>query len=176
MIRQTTLALALTVAGAILASAPAVAEMRSSSWTVGSLSPAIPSLGADTFTRSDLPSLLGDKLRLGGVAVPSLGDGAMIRSWLSPSLSNGLQRSLSGVLLDMPFGDFRLTPSVGAGFTENAVSSRTLEIRSQLELGYEFENRSRFTLGISRTSDDRSRAGGSPNDVFGLYYRLPLGR
>lgn len=155
-----------------MAPVPVAAEMRDESWTIGSLSSAIPPLASTNLDRSNLPRLLGDKLRIGSIAVPVFGDGIVAHPWLSQSPRN----TLTGILVDLPLGGFRLTPSIGAGYVDHSAAASRLEIRSQLELGYEFDNRSRFTLGVSRTSDDRSRSGGPNNDVFGFYYRLPIGR
>lgn len=136
-------------------------------WTVGSL--AVP--------RVQSPALAGfgsEKLRLFSLSLPGLAGVATLRSWVSAPPSGNAAPS-SGFLIDIPLGSsFSFTPSIGAGVTNRPFSGTpSLEVRSQLELGYQFDNRSRFSVGISRSSGDRGRAEG--DDVFAFYYRLPLG-
>ena len=97
----------------------------------------------------------------------------------SAGISSGLAGIMGGVLIDVPLGSFVFTPSVGAGTlpTVRREGAPTTEFRSQLELGYQFDNNSRFSLGYSRIINDA--ASGDPsagaNNVFGFYYRLPFG-
>ncbi|WP_372396021.1 hypothetical protein ABMY26_12365 [Azospirillum sp. HJ39] len=110
---------------------------------------------------------------LGGVA------GGGVPGSVPGGVSGGLPGLMGGVLIDVPLGSFVFTPSVGAGTlpTVRREGGPGTEFRSQLELGYEFDNKSRFSLGYSRIVNDA--AAGDPaagtNNVFGFYYRLPFG-
>ncbi|MBP2303275.1 hypothetical protein [Azospirillum picis] len=167
------------------------AEGRLGDWAVGGLA-----YGVQQQPDNSL-GILNSKLRLGGSLVPQLEPYAAIRPWIGPStgssltptdaipglaggaLSTGLTGMMGGVLIDVPLGSFIFTPSVGAGSLPSArrEGAPTTEFRSQLELGYEFDNKSRFSMGYSRIVNDA--AAGDPaagtNNVFGLYYRLPFG-
>ncbi|WP_246307148.1 hypothetical protein [Azospirillum melinis] len=138
-------------------------------------------------------TVLNSKVRIGSSLVPQIEPYVNIQPWIGPAtgssvtprsavtgLSRGLSGGLSGgVLVDVPLGSFVFTPSVGAGTlpTARREGAPTTEFRSQLELGYEFDNKSRFSLGYSRIVNDASA--GDPaagtNNVFGFYYRLPFG-
>lgn len=136
-------------------------------WTVGSL--ALP--------RAESPALAGfgsEKLRLFSLSLPGFAGAATLRSWVSAPPA-GTSAPSSGFLIDIPLGSsFSFTPSIGAGLTTRSFAgTSSLEIRSQLELGYQFDNRARFSVGISRSNADRGRTEG--DDVFAFYYRLPLG-
>lgn len=184
----------LTLASTALASGVHAAELatvdHSGSWTVGTLAfggavpmhpPAGPvSNGVTPYATVDIPdrvSDLHDKVRIGGTVVPGLDGSATVRPWVSVEpAADGRLHGMSGVLVDVPVGSFVFTPSVGAGYINHSAldAAPTVQFRSQIELGYEFENKARFALGYSRiTSDDSD--GRDPNNVFGLYYRLPFG-
>lgn len=122
---------------------------------------------------------LHEKYRLGAAPVPGLEPYATLRPWVSGNTQpDGTMTSRGGVLIDVPVGSFTFTPSIGAGYVANSPRENrgTVEFRSQVELGYQFENRSRVTLGYSRitggpNADNRSE----PNNVVGFSYRLPFG-
>lgn len=148
---------------------------RLSNWKVGTLA-----FGAPPYAAPDLPDRVSDlhaKVRIGGSSVPGI-EGASVRPWISvESGPDGTASGMSGVLVDVPFGSFVFTPSVGAGYANRSALEPVsgMEFRSQLELGYEFENKSRFTLGYSRITGAGSNENRDPNNVFGLYYRVPFG-
>lgn len=170
---------ALAVVAGLALTGPAFAQTapvdRLSNWKVGTLA-----FGTPPFSAPDLPdrvSDLHDKMRIGGSSVPGI-EGATVRPWISvDSGPDGAATGMSGVLIDVPFGSFVFTPSVGAGYVNRSAlePSAGMEFRSQLELGYEFENKSRFTLGYSRITGSGSNENRDPNNVFGLYYRVPFG-
>ncbi len=168
------LAVAVGLAVAAPAGAQTLAGDRMSNWKVGTLAYAAPPLSTPDVP--DRMTDLHDKVRFGGSAVPGV-EGATIRPWMNVETgTDGQASGMSGVLIDVPFGSFVFTPSVGAGYVNRTTSDSTasMEFRSQLELGYEFENKSRFTLGYSRitTGGNENR---DPTNVFGMYYRLPFG-
>lgn len=149
---------------------------RPNSWTVGTLA-----FGNTPYATIDVPdrvSNLHDKVRIGGSDVPGLEGLATVRPWLSlDNAPDGTVQGMSGVLIDVPFGSFVFTPSIGAGYVSRAASDTNpaIEFRSQLELGYEFSNKSRFTLGYSRITGGEGGEEREADNVFGLFYRLPFG-
>nr|WP_286209155.1 hypothetical protein [Azospirillum sp. A1-3] len=182
------LALAVTLPGAGSARAESIdADGRFGNWAVGGLAYSLQPPAESNLT------ILNSKMRIGSSLVPQVEPYVSIQPWIGPgsgssltprgavtSVGTGLTGGLSGgVLVDVPLGSFVFTPSFGAGTlpTARREGAPTTEFRSQLELGYEFDNKSRFSLGYSRIVNDA--AAGDPaagtNNVFGFYYRLPFG-
>lgn len=128
---------------------------------------------------------LHNKIRIGSSLLPKLDGYAEVRPWVSlgPSAPDGSLYGMGGILIDVPLGSsFVFTPSVGAGTLpvtprDPAATGSVMEFRSQLELGYQFENKARFSLGYSRidTSGAAADATAPANNVFGFYYRMPFG-
>lgn len=166
-----------------LFAAPAAAQSRAtgaefpvvSGWTVGGLAWGGAGNGPDSVSASGLHAKTRGPA---GLTLSGLGDGAALRPWAA---SGGDSRgsgggAASGLLLDVPFGSFTFTPSVGAVRADRVTLSGapSLGLRSQVEFGYQFDNASRVALGFSRTSslgtnDDRD------DDVISLSVRLPFG-
>jgi lipid A 3-O-deacylase len=168
-------------------------------WTLGDLAYGLPPLDIQSDDRklSDSRlSSLNNKMRLGGSLMPGIEAYAVIRPWIGmggdgggraltsggPG-SNGVSGMMGGVLIDVPLGSFVFTPSFGASLGPTNLpraqrdAGATTEFRSQLELGYVFDNKSRFSLGYSRIATDGNAVdpATAPNNVFGFYYRLPFG-
>lgn len=176
------------------------ADGRFGNWALGGLAYSLQPPAESSLT------VLNSKMRLGGSLIPQIEPFASVQPWIGPGtgssltprgavtgltgglpgtgtgsagLSGGLAGIMGGVLIDVPLGSFVFTPSVGAGTlpTVRREGAPTTEFRSQLELGYQFDNNSRFSLGYSRIVNDA--AAGDPaagtNNVFGFYYRLPFG-
>jgi hypothetical protein len=163
------------------------ADGRFGNWAVGGLAYSLQPPAESSLT------VLNSKMRIGSSLIPQVEPYVTIQPWIGPAsgssltprggvsgLGAGLTGGLSGgVLVDVPLGSFVFTPSFGAGTLPAArrEGAPTTEFRSQLELGYEFDNKSRFSLGYSRIVNDA--AAGDPaagtNNVFGFYYRLPFG-
>lgn len=160
---------------------PAYADEASSAvdsvpnWRLGSLafSNAVPT------DRSESIGDLHQKYRLGAAPLPGLEPYAALRPWVAGNTQpDGTMTSRGGVLIDVPVGSFTFTPSVGAGYVTNSPRETrgAVEFRSQLELGYQFENRSRVTLGYSRiTGGPAADSRNEPNNVVGFTYRMPFG-
>lgn len=185
--------LALAVPGT--AGAQAIdADGRFGNWALGGLAYSLQPPADSNIT------VLNSKMRIGGSLIPQIEPYASVQPWIGPGtgssltprgavtglgggvtgpVSGGLPGLMGGVLIDVPLGSFVFTPSVGAGTlpTVRREGGPGTEFRSQLELGYEFDNKSRFSLGYSRIVNDA--AAGDPaagaNNVFGFYYRLPFG-
>jgi hypothetical protein len=103
--------------------------------------------------------------------------------WLKPwggieATSDGSVWGGIGVLMDITFFDtVVLTGSLAPGLYEDGGGKdlgSVFEIRSQVELGYQFENQSRLSVSFSHTSN-ASVADDNPGvEVVNLYYHLPL--
>jgi opacity protein-like surface antigen len=83
-----------------------------------------------------------------------------------------------GVLVDITFFDaIVLTASFAPGLYEDGNGKdlgHTIEFRSQVELGYQFENQSRLSLAFSHISNARLGDDNPGTEVLNLYYHLPL--
>lgn len=154
---------------------------RIGNWKIGGLAYSLGEPAVD----NRVSDLLQDKVRIGSPLVPQLAPYASVRPWLAPGPAavdgpaSGVSGLRGGILIDVPLGSFVFTPSFGAGTLPRTIRdpAGSREFRSQLELGYEFDNKSRFSLGYSRIATDGNPGEGSQtaNNVFGLYYRLPFG-
>ncbi len=92
--------------------------------------------------------------------------------------SDGAFYGAAGVLVDVYFGTrVVLTPSFGAGLYANGSGKdlgHAVEFRSQIELSYRFDDRSRLGLAFSHISN-ASIADENPGvEVLNIYYSLPL--
>jgi len=83
-----------------------------------------------------------------------------------------------GVLVDVTFFDaVVLTGSFAPGLYEDGGGKdlgHTVEFRSQVELGYQFENKSRLAVSFSHISNARLGDDNPGSEVLNLYYHLPL--
>jgi len=103
--------------------------------------------------------------------------------WLKPwggleVTSDGAVWGGIGVLVDIIFFDsIVLTGSFAPGLYEDGNGKdlgHTIEFRSQVELGYQFENRSRLSVAFSHISNARLGDDNPGTEVLNLYYHLPL--
>ncbi|HYH21515.1 MAG TPA: acyloxyacyl hydrolase [Azospirillum sp.] len=175
--RQTVAVLA-AVAGLWLAGAAHAQDLPASGdllrdWKLGSLDYSGNLQAADR-----LQDLHQQKFRIGGSLIPWLEPYATLKPWVGTvPMADGTVRGAGGVLVDVPLGSFVFTPSVGAGyFTPTPRDSNTaVQYRSQIELGYQFENQSRVTLGYSRTMSSGGNDSRPDSNIIGFTYRLPFG-
>ena len=83
-----------------------------------------------------------------------------------------------GVLMDVTFFDsVVLTGSFAPGLWAKGDGKdlhSIVEFRSQLELGYQFENTSRLSLGLSHTSNAGIGDHNPGVEVLSVYYHVPL--
>ncbi|WP_247894556.1 hypothetical protein [Azospirillum sp. B510] len=178
------LLLGLLAAGSGVARADAVdTDGRFGNWALGGLAYSLQQQPDSSLT------VLNSKMRIGSSLIPQAEPYLSVQPWIGPgqggSLTprgavNGLTGGISGgVLIDVPLGSFVFTPSVGAATLPRARrdGAPTTEFRSQLEVGYEFDNKSRFSLGYSRILNDAAASdpAAGTNNIFGFYYRLPFG-
>ncbi len=86
--------------------------------------------------------------------------------------------ALGGILLDVSLGDrFVLTPSFGAGLYADGDGpdlGHTIEFRSQLELGYRFDNESRISAAFSHISNASLGDQNPGVEILSVYYHFPL--
>ncbi len=103
--------------------------------------------------------------------------------WLKPwagveVTSDGGVWGGGGLLLDIPLGaNFALVPSAGVGAYENGSGKdlgSALEFRTQIELAYRFEDRSRLALQFSHISNAGIGKENPGVEILGAYYHLPL--
>lgn len=103
--------------------------------------------------------------------------------WLKPwggieATSDGSVWGGIGVLMDITFFDtVVLTGSLAPGLYEEGGGKdlgSVFEIRSQVELGYQFENESRLAVSFSHTSNASIDDDNPGVEVLNLYYHLPL--
>lgn len=103
--------------------------------------------------------------------------------WLKPwggmeVTSDGSVWGGIGVLMDITFFDaVVLTGSIAPGLYEDGGGKdlgSAFEIRSQVELGYQFENQSRLSIAFSHISNANVADDNPGTEVLNLYYHLPL--
>jgi hypothetical protein len=103
--------------------------------------------------------------------------------WLKPwggleVTSDGSVWGGVGVLVDITFFDsVVLTGSFAPGLYEDGSGKdlgHVVEFRSQVELGYQFENQSRLSLAFSHISNAHLGDDNPGTEVLNLYYHLPL--
>lgn len=94
--------------------------------------------------------------------------------------SEGALYAAAGILVDVFFGRrVVVTGSFGAGYYEEGDGKdlgHELEFRSQIEIAYRFDDRSRLGLAFSHISN-ASIADTNPGvEILNLYYSIPLTR
>jgi hypothetical protein len=103
--------------------------------------------------------------------------------WLKPwggleVTSDGSVWGGIGVLVDITFFDsVVLTGSFAPGLWSEGGGKdlgHVVEFRSQVELGYQFENKSRLSLAFSHISNADIDSTNPGTEVLNLYYHLPL--
>ena len=102
-----------------------------------------------------------------------------IKPWLGvEATSDAGLYGAGGILIDIPLGDrFALVPSFGVGAYENGDGKdlgSTVEFRSQIELAYRFENRSRLGVAFSHISNASIGNENPGVEILNLYYHLPI--
>ncbi len=103
-----------------------------------------------------------------------------IKPWAGIEVtSDGGLYGAVGVLADLNLtSNIVLTPSLGAGLFSDGNGrdlGHTVEFRSQLELGYRFENGARAGIAFSHISNANLGVHNSGAEVATVYYHLPVG-
>jgi hypothetical protein len=92
--------------------------------------------------------------------------------------SDGAFYGAAGILVDIYFGKrVVLTPSFGAGYYADGGGKdlgHEIEFRSQIELGYRFDDRSRLSLAFGHISNASIGTDNPGVEILNLYYSLPL--
>jgi len=102
-----------------------------------------------------------------------------LKPWLGLEITtDGAVYGLGGFLLDWKLGDhFIITPSLGGGLYSDGGGKDlgyTIEFRSQLELGYVFENDRRLSLAFSHISNISLGNHNPGTEILSLYYHIPV--
>ncbi len=102
-----------------------------------------------------------------------------IKPWVGAeaNLDGGLYGG-GGVLVDIRLGNrIVVTPSFGVGLYSDGNSKNlgnTVGFRSQIEIGYQFDNQSRVSLGLSHTSNAHLNDNNPGVEVAMIYYHIPV--
>jgi len=104
-----------------------------------------------------------------------------VKPWVGVEItSDAAAYGIVGVLADIYFGRrFVLTPSFGVGVYADGDGKdlgSAIEFRSQLELGYRFDNRSRMALAFGHISNAHLTDQNPGSEILTLYYHVPLDR
>lgn len=115
--------------------------------------------------------------RFGTSLLPVTEPYASVKPWVGGEVtSDGSVFGAGGILIDIPLGPFVFTPSFGAGLWASGNGKdmgSPFEFRSQLELGYQFENQSRFSVSYSHMSNASLGDSNPGANTVSLYYHLP---
>ncbi len=103
----------------------------------------------------------------------------LFKPWVGvEATSDGAFYGAAGVLIDVFFGKrFVVTPSFGAGYYADGDGKdlgHEIEFRSQIEIGYRFDNRARLSLAFSHISNASIGDKNPGVEILNVYYSLPL--
>lgn len=91
--------------------------------------------------------------------------------------TDGSAYGLLGLQADLQFHHVYLTPSFGAGAYwsgDGKNMGSPLEFRSQVEIGYEFDNQARTGLALSHISNANISDTNPGSEVISIYYHHPV--
>ena len=103
-----------------------------------------------------------------------------LKPWLGLEVTSDLSVwGGGGFLLDIPLGEqFYLVPSIGVGLYTEGDSDKDLdypiEFRSQLELGYKFENENRLGVAFGHISNAGMGDDNPGTEILSLYWHTPV--
>ncbi|MHA1600019.1 MAG: acyloxyacyl hydrolase [Alphaproteobacteria bacterium] len=102
-----------------------------------------------------------------------------IKPWIGiEGTSDGAIYGLGGLLADIPLGQrIVVTPSFGIGAYgegDGKDLGNTVEFRSQIELAYRFDNRSRIGVAFSHISNAGIGDQNPGTEILNVYYAYPL--
>lgn len=102
-----------------------------------------------------------------------------VKPWVGVELtSDAAAYGVAGILTDIYFGRrIVLTPSFGVGVYADGNGKdlgSAIEFRSQLELGYRFDDRSRLALAFGHISNAHLTDQNPGSEILTVYYHLPL--
>lgn len=104
-----------------------------------------------------------------------------VKPWIGVELTSDIAAyGVAGVLTDIFFGRrFVLTPSFGVGVYADGDGKdlgSAIEFRSQIELGYRFDDRSRLAFAFSHISNAHLTEQNPGSEIATIYYHIPLDR
>lgn len=140
-----------------------------------------PSFNMMRLSKADSSSRNADfrvEYRPGLSLVPAAEPWAKVKPWVAVEKSaDGAVSGGGGILVDVPLGSFVFTPSIGAGLIARGQGSEqpgsVVQFRSQLEVGYTFDNQSRLSVGYSHTAVAGTATVTPGSDAISVYYHLP---
>jgi hypothetical protein len=102
-----------------------------------------------------------------------------LRPWLGAEVtSDGSLWGGAGFLYDFHLtSNWLLTPSIGAGLYSDGDGKdlgSAVEFRSMIELGYQFNNASRVSVGLSHLSNAGIGDDNPGTEILSLYYHMPI--
>jgi len=174
----------LGVLGAVTAASPAMAQDDPSRISIGIgqydqtlLNPGIAFLKVSDKDRHTQAVDFRGEYRFGTSLISAIEPYAKLKPWMgAEATSDGAFYGLGGILVDVPLGPFVFTPSFGTGLYSSGSGKKlgsTIEFRSMVELGYEFENQSRFSLGYSHISNAGITTTNPGSNILSVYYHVP---
>lgn len=115
--------------------------------------------------------------RFGTSLIPAIEPYAKLKPWVgAEATSDGAVYGVGGILFDVPLGPILFTPSFGAGLYSNGAGKNLgspLEFRTMIELGYEFDNQSRFSVAYSHISNANISQTNPGSNILSVYYHVP---
>lgn len=115
--------------------------------------------------------------RFGTSLISAIEPYAKLKPWVGiEGTSDGAIYGLGGILFDVPLGPIVFTPSFGVGLYSSGGGKdlgSPVEFRSQVELGYQFDNASRFSVGYSHISNAGITKLNPGANMISVYYHLP---
>ena len=104
----------------------------------------------------------------------------VIEPWVGiEATSEGAFYGVGGLLADIQVGDhFLITPSFGAGLYADGSGKdlgNAVEFRSQLELGYLFDNNHRIGIAGGHISNAGLGDRNPGTEILNVYYHIPVG-
>lgn len=103
----------------------------------------------------------------------------VIKPWAGAEVSSdGAVYGLGGLLADIKVGNgFLITPSFGAGLYSDGDGKdlgHVVEFRSQLEMGWEFQNQSRLGIAFGHISNAGLDDKNPGTEILNAYYHVPV--
>ena len=101
----------------------------------------------------------------------------LIKPWVGLEVtSDGAVYGAGGLLLDLRLGDFVITPGAGVGAYAKGNGrdlGSVLQFRTQIELAYQFADRSRLGVYFSHLSNADVGDSNPGTEVLGVTYMIP---
>jgi len=115
--------------------------------------------------------------RFGTSLISAIEPYAKLKPWVgAEATSDGAIYGVGGILIDVPLGPIVFTPSFGVGLYSGGGGKdlgSPIEFRSMVELGYQFENQSRFSVAYSHISNANISQTNPGSNILSAYYHIP---